>query len=98
MAQPHTLDLELKAVGKRYASAQAEGGALQVLSGIDLRIPAGQFVAVVGASGCGKSTLLRLILAWTTPMTAASRWAARRCWAPARTAASCSRTIACSRG
>ena len=35
MAQPHTLDLELKAVGKRYASAQAEGGALQVLSGID---------------------------------------------------------------
>ena len=62
MAQPHTLDLELKAVGKRYASAQAEGGALQVLSGIDLRIPAGQFVAVVGASGCGKSTLLRLIL------------------------------------
>ncbi|MBR8656254.1 ABC transporter ATP-binding protein, partial [Achromobacter sp. Marseille-Q0513] len=62
MAEPHTLDLELKAVGKRYASAQAEGGALQVLSGIDLRIPAGQFVAVVGASGCGKSTLLRLIL------------------------------------
>ena len=94
---PHP-DLELKAVGKRYASAQAEGGALQVLSGIDLRIPAGQFVAVVGASGCGKSTLLRLILGLTTPMTAASRWAARRCWAPARTAASCSRTIACSRG
>ena len=33
----------------------------EVLRGIDLYIPAGQFVAVVGRSGCGKSTLLRLI-------------------------------------
>jgi sulfonate transport system ATP-binding protein len=39
----------------------------QVLRGIDLHIPAGQFVAIVGRSGCGKSTLLRLIAGLDRP-------------------------------
>ncbi|MCJ2080546.1 ATP-binding cassette domain-containing protein [Methylobacterium sp. J-090] len=38
-----------------------------VITGLDLHIPAGQFVAVVGRSGCGKSTLLRLILGLEQP-------------------------------
>src|SRR3954463_5004257 len=42
-------------------------GAPQVLRGIDLRIPAGQFVAIVGRSGCGKSTLLRLMAGLSEP-------------------------------
>jgi sulfonate transport system ATP-binding protein len=42
-------------------------GAHQVLRGIDLHIPAGQFVAIVGRSGCGKSTLLRLIAGLSEP-------------------------------
>ena len=33
----------------------------QVLSGINLAIPRGKLVAVMGGSGCGKTTLLRLI-------------------------------------
>jgi sulfonate transport system ATP-binding protein len=55
-------ELQIRGVTKRYASTQAAGGQLQVLENIDLHVPAGQFVSVVGASGCGKSTLLRLIL------------------------------------
>ncbi|AYM09487.1 sulfonate transport system ATP-binding protein (plasmid) [Agrobacterium tumefaciens] len=33
----------------------------EVLKGLSLNVPAGQFLSIVGRSGCGKSTLLRLI-------------------------------------
>lgn len=36
-------------------------GGTHVLSNLDLHVPAGQFLAIVGRSGCGKSTLLRLL-------------------------------------
>ncbi len=64
--------LLLSGIIKRY-------GDNTVLNELDLHIPAGQFVAIVGRSGGGKSTLLRLlaglerpdggdILAGTTPL------------------------------
>ena len=38
-----------------------------VIDGLDLKIRAGEYVAIVGTTGCGKSTLLRLLLGFETP-------------------------------
>ncbi|MEO8129141.1 MAG: ATP-binding cassette domain-containing protein, partial [Bryobacteraceae bacterium] len=38
-----------------------------VIAGMDLRIEAGEFLAVLGPSGCGKSTLLRMIARLSAP-------------------------------
>lgn len=51
---PQGTPITLEAISKGY-------GNRTVLDDLQLRITAGQFVAVVGRSGCGKSTLLRLL-------------------------------------
>jgi len=50
--------VELSAVGKRYES---NGKVTEALRGVDLTLPDGEFVSLIGASGCGKSTLLRIV-------------------------------------
>ena len=44
-----------------------KGEAINVLSGINLRIKRGEFVTIVGASGSGKTTILKLISGLLTP-------------------------------
>ena len=46
-----------------------EFGAQRVLSGIDVAIPRGQTLVVIGESGCGKTVLLKLIIGLLRPTT-----------------------------
>ncbi|WP_424213701.1 ABC transporter ATP-binding protein [Streptomyces sp. BI20] len=56
-----------------YAGSEPGGGAPEAgvkgdaLSGIDLRIPAGQTVAFVGETGAGKSTLVKMVARYYDP-------------------------------
>ena len=56
-------DLELNSAGKTYADGTV------AVSGFDLKVEKGEFVAFLGPSGCGKSTTLRMIAGVDRPDT-----------------------------
>ena len=62
----HKEILTVRGVTKRFAVGDDE---VEALAPVDLTIPQGEFVCLIGASGCGKSTLLRIIAGFEEPST-----------------------------
>ncbi|MEU9074972.1 ABC transporter transmembrane domain-containing protein [Kitasatospora sp. NPDC048538] len=58
---PEGLRGEISFEGVSFAYNGGADGAPDVLTGVDLHIPAGQTVALVGETGAGKSTLVKLV-------------------------------------
>lgn len=58
MNQPNSPAIAVRGLAKTFGAGETRVDALR---GIDLEVPQGQFVAVMGPSGSGKSTLLHLI-------------------------------------
>ncbi|MEV5804884.1 ABC transporter ATP-binding protein [Streptomyces parvulus] len=65
-AEVTSLDGDIAFEGVRF-SYGAENDTEEALTGIDLRIPAGQTVAFVGETGAGKSTLVKLVARFYDP-------------------------------
>jgi len=63
--QTSPLMMELKGVTKEFIKPSGE--VHTVLRNINLQIPKGEFVSIVGPTGCGKSTTLSLIAGFETP-------------------------------
>ena len=64
--------LEARRIAKVFQ--RPEGGAVQVIAPLDLRLAAGMIVAVLGPSGSGESTLLRMLSGLTPPSSGEVLW------------------------
>ncbi|MCX5407081.1 ABC transporter ATP-binding protein/permease [Streptomyces sp. NBC_00335] len=60
-------DIAFEGVGFSYGTAEERGEKEPALTGISLRIPAGQTVAFVGETGAGKSTLVKMVARFYDP-------------------------------
>lgn len=75
------MKLKLENLSKTFSQGSA---ALQILNGLDLMLPSGEVIAVIGESGSGKSTLLSLLAGFDRPSAGEIFWdgQAAGSWSP----------------
>ncbi|HJE84650.1 MAG TPA: ATP-binding cassette domain-containing protein, partial [Corynebacterium amycolatum] len=61
-------DLRLDKVTFSYPATNSEHERPQILDALDLQIPAGETVAIVGSTGAGKSTIIKLFARFYDPV------------------------------
>jgi peptide/nickel transport system ATP-binding protein len=59
MSEPSSAILEISNLSVSYATPR---GAVRALAHVDLHVPRGEIVGIVGESGCGKTTLISTVL------------------------------------
>jgi putative ABC transport system ATP-binding protein len=63
--------IDLTGITKTYGQGSA---AFQALKGVDLAVPTGEFMAIMGASGSGKSTMMNILGCLDTPTSGTYRF------------------------
>jgi lipoprotein-releasing system ATP-binding protein len=78
MSKDITAVLEARGISRTFRQGPKE---VRVLEGVDLVVPEGQSVAIVGASGAGKSTLLHILGGLDRPDAGEASIAGKSLWA-----------------
>lgn len=73
--------LSIQGVGRDF---HTRSGVTHAVSGVDLSIHRGEFVALIGRSGCGKTTLLRMIGGLLSPTTGTIAVDGKQLWVDGR--------------
>ncbi len=76
-SDPGTPGLRIQGIGRDF---RTRSGVTHAVSGIDLEIGQGEFVALIGRSGCGKTTLLRMIGGLLAPTAGTIEVDGRQLW------------------
>nr|WP_274636981.1 ABC transporter ATP-binding protein [Microbacterium bovistercoris] len=73
--------LQIRGIGRDF---HTRSGITHAVSGVDLDIRIGEFVALIGRSGCGKTTLLRMIGGLLAPTAGTIAVDGRQLWSDGR--------------